>query len=175
MVYEHLQIRREISTYNMSSNIRIEKSWEWRGNKFIAQSTVTRLCSKRCSEHSYKARLRKEKVQWCSVLSLKSTSLGLKKSENSPPHPAKWMFWNELLCLLASPDCASAIFYNWNGTISKCHPMAVTVCASAHRRQKHKPHFLSGGKHYPIAENQAVDSYSKDWAAPTPANHSKVS
>lgn len=63
MVYEHLQIRREISTYNMSSNIRIEKTCEWCGNKFIAQTTVTRFCSKRCAEHSYQARLRNEKVQ----------------------------------------------------------------------------------------------------------------
>lgn len=63
MVYEHLQTRREISTYNMSSNIRIEKTCEWCGSKFIAQTTVTRFCSKRCAEHSYKARLRNEKVQ----------------------------------------------------------------------------------------------------------------
>lgn len=47
----------------MSSNIRIEKTCEWCGNKFIAQTTVTRFCSKRCAEHSYKARLRNEKVQ----------------------------------------------------------------------------------------------------------------
>lgn len=47
----------------MSSNIRIEKTCEWCGNKFIAQTTVTRFCSKRCAEHSYKARLRSEKVQ----------------------------------------------------------------------------------------------------------------
>lgn len=47
----------------MSSNIRIEKTCEWCGSKFIAQTTVTRFCSKRCAEHSYKARLRNEKVQ----------------------------------------------------------------------------------------------------------------
>lgn len=70
--FEHLQIRREISTYNMISNIRIEKTCEWCGNKFIARTTMTRFCSKRCSEHSYKARLRNEKVQRAQSIEPKS-------------------------------------------------------------------------------------------------------
>lgn len=56
----------------MSSNIRIEKTCEWCGNKFIAQTTVTRFCSKRCAEHSYKARLRNEKVQQAQSVEPKS-------------------------------------------------------------------------------------------------------
>ena len=38
----------------MSSNIKIERICEWCGNCFMAQTTVTRFCSKRCAEHSYK-------------------------------------------------------------------------------------------------------------------------
>ena len=46
----------------MSSNIKIERICEWCGNKFIAQTTVTRFCCKRCAEHSYKERLRQKKM-----------------------------------------------------------------------------------------------------------------
>ena len=46
----------------MSSNIKVERICEWCGNKFTAQTTVTRFCSKRCAEHSYKERLRQKKV-----------------------------------------------------------------------------------------------------------------
>ena len=46
----------------MSSNIRIERICEWCGNRFMAQTTVTRFCSKRCSEHSYKERMRQKKM-----------------------------------------------------------------------------------------------------------------
>lgn len=46
----------------MSSNIKIERICEWCGKNFIAQTTVTRFCSKRCSEHSYKERLRQKKM-----------------------------------------------------------------------------------------------------------------
>lgn len=46
----------------MSSNIKIERICEWCGNRFMAQTTVTRFCSKRCSEHSYKERMRQKKM-----------------------------------------------------------------------------------------------------------------
>ena len=46
----------------MSSNIKVERICEWCGNKFIAQTTVTRFCCKRCAEHSYKERLRQKKM-----------------------------------------------------------------------------------------------------------------
>lgn len=46
----------------MSSNIKIERICEWCGNRFIAQTTVTRFCSKRCAEHSYKERMRQKKM-----------------------------------------------------------------------------------------------------------------
>ena len=54
----------------MSSNIRIERICEWCGNHFMAQTTVTRFCSKRCSEHSYKERMRQKKM----ALSYQETS-----------------------------------------------------------------------------------------------------
>lgn len=46
----------------MSSNIKIERICEWCGKQFTAQTTVTRFCSKRCSEHAYKERLRQKKI-----------------------------------------------------------------------------------------------------------------
>lgn len=46
----------------MSSNIKIEKVCEWCVTRFTAQTTVTRFCSKRCSEHSYKERMRQKKM-----------------------------------------------------------------------------------------------------------------
>ena len=46
----------------MSSNIKVERICEWCGKKFIAQTTVTRFCTKRCAEHSYKERLRQKKM-----------------------------------------------------------------------------------------------------------------
>ena len=46
----------------MSSNIKIERICEWCGSKFTAQTTVTRFCSKRCAEHSYKERMRRKKI-----------------------------------------------------------------------------------------------------------------
>ena len=46
----------------MSSNIKIERICEWCGKQFPAQTTVTRFCSKRCAEHSYKERMRQKKM-----------------------------------------------------------------------------------------------------------------
>lgn len=46
----------------MSSNIKVERICEWCGKTFIAQTTVTRFCSKRCSERSYKERFRQKKM-----------------------------------------------------------------------------------------------------------------
>ena len=62
VVIRHDTIINEINTYNMSSNIKVERICEWCGNKFIAQTTVTRFCCKRCAEHSYKERLRQKKM-----------------------------------------------------------------------------------------------------------------
>ena len=62
VVIRHDTINNEFNTYNMSSNIKVERICEWCGNKFIAQTTVTRFCCKRCAEHSYKERLRQKKM-----------------------------------------------------------------------------------------------------------------
>lgn len=62
VVIRHDTIINEINTYDMSSNIKVERICEWCGKKFIAQTTVTRFCSKRCSERSYKERFRQKKM-----------------------------------------------------------------------------------------------------------------
>lgn len=62
VVIRHDTSNNEINTYIMSSNIKVERICEWCGKKFIAQTTVTRFCSKRCAEHSYKERLRQKKL-----------------------------------------------------------------------------------------------------------------
>lgn len=62
VVIRHDTIIDELNTYDMSSNIKVERICEWCGKKFIAQTTVTRFCSKRCAEHSYKERLRQKKL-----------------------------------------------------------------------------------------------------------------
>lgn len=62
VVIRHDTISNEINTYDMSSNIKVERICEWCGKKFTAQTTVTRFCSKRCAEHSYKERLRQKKL-----------------------------------------------------------------------------------------------------------------
>lgn len=49
----------------MSSNIQIEKVCQWCGKNFIARTTQTAYCSKRCAEHAYKDRKRKEKMGRC--------------------------------------------------------------------------------------------------------------
>ena len=49
----------------MSSNIQIEKVCQWCGKNFIARTTQTAYCSKRCAEHAYKDRKRKEKMERC--------------------------------------------------------------------------------------------------------------
>ncbi len=64
----------------MSSNIKVERICEWCGKKFIAQTTVTRFCSKRCAEHSYKERLRQKKLA-VSNLETSSTTNGNKWRE----------------------------------------------------------------------------------------------
>lgn len=46
----------------MSSNIKIERICEFCGQRFMAQTTVTRFCSKKCSERSYKERMRQKKM-----------------------------------------------------------------------------------------------------------------
>ena len=44
VVIRHDTINNEINTYDMSSNIKVERICEWCGKKFIAQTTVTRFC-----------------------------------------------------------------------------------------------------------------------------------
>ena len=46
----------------MKSSIQIQKKCEWCGSVFFAQKCSTRFCCKRCAEHAYKDRLRKQQV-----------------------------------------------------------------------------------------------------------------
>lgn len=82
--------KEEINTNEMCSNIKIERICEWCGKKFTAQTTVTRFCSKRCAEHSYKERLRQKKLA-VSNLETASTTNGNKWREKNyltPYHAA---------------------------------------------------------------------------------------
>lgn len=47
----------------MSSNIRLEKTCQFCGNKFTAKTTVTKFCSDNCAKRAYKVRVRETKIQ----------------------------------------------------------------------------------------------------------------
>lgn len=63
----------------MSSTIEIRKICEYCGREFVARKATTRFCSKRCSEHSYKDRLRQQHVEECQTH--ESSKLSNKKVE----------------------------------------------------------------------------------------------
>lgn len=46
----------------MSSSIRLEKTCNFCGTKFIAKTTVTQFCSDNCAKRSYKKRKREGKI-----------------------------------------------------------------------------------------------------------------
>ena len=63
----------------MSSTIDINKICEWCGKEFTAHKCSTRFCSKRCSEHSYKALRRQRHVEENNAATrdkVKETSIG---------------------------------------------------------------------------------------------------
>lgn len=77
----------------MSSNIKIERICEWCGNRFMAQTTVTRFCSKRCSEHSYKERMRQKKMA-LSILETSQCNLDRKSKDKdflTPTETAQYL------------------------------------------------------------------------------------
>lgn len=47
----------------MSTNIKIQRICEWCGNEFTAKTTKTRFCSHLCNSRSYKADLRKKRIE----------------------------------------------------------------------------------------------------------------
>ena len=89
----------EINTYDMSSNIKIEKICEWCGNKFTAQTTVTRFCSKRCSEHSYKERMRQRKIALSNQETKLQSGSGSKWRDKDFPHIIRVDF--TIFCIVA--------------------------------------------------------------------------
>ena len=47
----------------MSSNIRLEKTCNFCGNRFTAKTTVTQFCSDNCAKRAYKQRKRSAKIE----------------------------------------------------------------------------------------------------------------
>ncbi|PJJ76468.1 hypothetical protein BXY57_2088 [Thermoflavifilum aggregans] len=47
----------------MSSNIRLQKTCQYCGNRFTAKTTVTQFCSDTCVKRAYKPRKRNEKIE----------------------------------------------------------------------------------------------------------------
>ena len=47
----------------MSSNIEVQRICEHCGIEFIARTTTTRYCSKKCNSAAYKAKIRGKKVE----------------------------------------------------------------------------------------------------------------
>ena len=61
----------------MSSNIRVEKTCNLCGTKFIARKTTTSYCSDTCSKRAYKNKLRDSKIQ--SVIQIENKKETIKK------------------------------------------------------------------------------------------------
>lgn len=47
----------------MSSNIRLQKTCQFCGEKFTAKTTVTQFCSDNCAKRAYKKKKRDEKIE----------------------------------------------------------------------------------------------------------------
>lgn len=48
----------------MSTNIRVEKTCQYCGNRFIAKTSVTKYCGDKCAKIAYKKRKRDEKIRF---------------------------------------------------------------------------------------------------------------
>lgn len=53
----------KLTEITMSSNIKIQKTCQFCGKKFIARKTVTQYCSHTCSQRGYKERKRNERIE----------------------------------------------------------------------------------------------------------------
>ena len=63
MLHTATSCNTQLQQATMSSNIRIEKTCEVCGNKYIAKKTVTRSCSITCARLLYKRTKRNEKIE----------------------------------------------------------------------------------------------------------------
>ena len=45
-----------------TSKLRVQRVCDWCGKEFLSQKTTTRYCSKRCAEHAYKDRVRRQRI-----------------------------------------------------------------------------------------------------------------
>ena len=91
----------------MSSNIQIEKVCQWCGKNFIARTTQTAYCSKRCAEHAYKDRKRKEKMGRCKE-EVRRVQTGMKEIDEkeflTPRQAAQYLG----LCYTSNPQLSSS-------------------------------------------------------------------
>ena len=63
MLHTATSCNTQLQLATMSSNIRIEKTCEVCGNKYIAKKTITRSCSLTCARLLYKRTKRDEKIE----------------------------------------------------------------------------------------------------------------
>lgn len=97
----------------MRNLIRIQKKCEWCGNEFTAYKCSTRFCCKRCNEHAYKDRLRKQKVQNCQD--------EISKNENVKTLgniPSKEFLTPREVGMLFGLDRVTIYRYLWDGYLS---------------------------------------------------------
>ena len=69
----------------MASNIKITRICEYCGNSFVAQTTVTRYCSKICNNRNYKKIAREKRI----MKSHEETAEKLKPNQSIPPSAEK--------------------------------------------------------------------------------------
>ena len=77
----------------MSTNIRVEKTCQYCGNRFIAKTSVTQYCGDKCAKLAYKKRKRDEKIRWAPLENELSQLYGpdkarLGKSKNASAEPS---------------------------------------------------------------------------------------
>ena len=88
----------------MSSTIDINKICEWCGKEFIAHKCSTRFCSKRCSEHSYKALRRQAHIEQESHATSESKNKDVFQVVTTFHHDNVPFYWG-----LASPPCTAVL------------------------------------------------------------------
>jgi excisionase family DNA binding protein len=63
MLHPATSCNNQLQQATMSSNIRLQKTCQYCGERFTAKTTVTQFCSDDCAKRAYKKRKRDEKVE----------------------------------------------------------------------------------------------------------------
>lgn len=63
MLHTATSCNNQLQQATMSSNIRLQKTCQFCGERFTAKTTVTQFCSDDCAKRAYKKRKRDEKVE----------------------------------------------------------------------------------------------------------------